>query len=232
MMEGKPQRDRSQVKRLAKRAVYDRAAINAILDEGLICHVGFVDDGQPFVIPTIHVRIGDTIYLHGSVASRMLQALASGAEACITVTLVDGLVLARSAFHHSMNYRSVVVFGRGTAVVGEQQKMEVLRCLSEHLIRGRWQEARSPNEKELKQTLVVAIDIDEASAKVRTGPPLDDEEDYAWNAWAGVLPLNLAAATPIADPRLSSDIAVPEYIREYAGPRPAPPSQLPASGSG
>lgn len=215
--------DRSQIKRLPKRAVYDRAAIDAILDEGLICHVGFVVDGQPFVIPTIHVRIGDCIYLHGSPASRMLQTLSQGAEACITVTLVDGLVLARSAFHHSMNYRSVVLFGKGSPVNDDGQKTEVLRCLAEHLIHGRWQEVRGPNPNELKQTLVVAIPIDEASAKVRTGPPLDDEEDYAWNVWAGVLPLRLTASTPIADPRLASEIAVPQYAVNYAGPRAAPP---------
>jgi nitroimidazol reductase NimA-like FMN-containing flavoprotein (pyridoxamine 5'-phosphate oxidase superfamily) len=221
-MENDGQGARSQVKRLAKRAVYDRAAINAILDEALICHVGFIVDGQPFVIPTIHVRIGDCIYLHGSPASRMLQTLAQGAEACITVTLVDGLVLARSAFHHSMNYRSVVLFGIGSAVVDEHKKNEVLRCLAEHLIAGRWQEVRAPNPTELKGTLVVSIPIDEASAKVRTGPPLDDEEDYALNVWAGVLPLRLTPSTPIADPRLPSGIEVPMYALDYAGPKPAP----------
>jgi nitroimidazol reductase NimA-like FMN-containing flavoprotein (pyridoxamine 5'-phosphate oxidase superfamily) len=226
MMENNSPGDRSQVKRLAKRAVYDRAAIDAILDEGLICHVGFVVDGQPFVIPTIHVRIGDTIYLHGSPASRMLQTLAQGAEACITVTLVDGLVLARSAFHHSMNYRSVVLFSRGAAVDDEGRKSEILRCLGEHLIRGRWQEVRGPNEKELKQTLVVAMPIDEASAKVRMGPPLDDEEDYALRVWAGVLPLKLTASTPIADPRLPPGMAVPRYAARYAGPKPAPLTRL------
>ncbi|HET6882736.1 MAG TPA: pyridoxamine 5'-phosphate oxidase family protein [Pirellulales bacterium] len=212
---------RSQVRRLAKRAVYDRAAIEAILDEGLICHVGFVADGQPFVIPTIHVRIGDSVYLHGSPASRMLQTLAAGGEACLTVTLVDGLVLARSAFHHSMNYRSVVLFGRGSPVEDERQKLDVLNCLSEHLIQGRWAEVRSPNPNELKGTLVVRIPIDEVSAKVRTGPPLDDEEDYALTVWAGVLPLRLAASLPVADPRLPADIPVPGYASDYRGPRPA-----------
>ena len=212
---------RSQIRRLPKRAVYDRAAIDAILDEGLICHVGFIDGGQPFVIPTIHVRIGDTLYLHGSPASRMLQTLAQGAEACITVTLVDGLVLARSAFHHSMNYRSVVLFGRGSPVDDESEKIEILRCLAEHLIRGRWQEVRVPSASELKGTLVVAIPIDEVSAKVRTGPPLDDEEDYALNVWAGVLPLRLAASPPIADPRLPPGIDAPKYALDYSGPRPA-----------
>jgi nitroimidazol reductase NimA-like FMN-containing flavoprotein (pyridoxamine 5'-phosphate oxidase superfamily) len=221
-MENSPVSDRSQVKRLAKRAVYDRATINAILDESHICHVGFVVDGQPFVIPTIHVRIDDHIYLHGSVASRMLQTLSHGAEACITATLIDGLVLARSAFHHSMNYRSVVLFGKGSPVEDERQKVEVLRSLSEHLIRGRWDEVREPNAKELKQTLVVRVAIDEASAKVRTGPPLDDEEDYALSVWAGVLPLRLAASAPIADPRLPAGVAVPGYASQYAGAKPAP----------
>jgi hypothetical protein len=221
-MASNAQGDRSQVKRLAKRAVYDRAAIDAILDEGLICHVGFAIDGQPFVIPTIHVRIGDSIYLHGSPASRMLQTLAQGAEACITVTLVDGLVLARSAFHHSMNYRSAVLFGKGSPVEGESEKSDILRCLAEHLIHGRWREVRSPSAAELKATLVVAIPIDEASAKVRTGPPLDDEEDYLLNVWAGVLPVRLTASTPIADPRLPPSIAAPQYATDYSGPGPAP----------
>ncbi|MGH7134696.1 MAG: pyridoxamine 5'-phosphate oxidase family protein [Pirellulales bacterium] len=211
---------RSEIRRLSKRAVYDRTAIDAILDEALICHVGFVVDGQPFVIPTIHVRIGDSIFLHGSPASRMLQTLAGGAEACLTVTLVDGLVLARSAFHHSMNYRSVVLFGKGSAVA-DAKKLDVLRCLSEHLIRGRWADVRAPNPSELKGTLVVEIPIDEASAKVRTGPPLDDEEDYALAVWAGVLPLRIAASTPLADPRLPDGFAVPNYAADYAGPQPA-----------
>ncbi|HWB12120.1 MAG TPA: pyridoxamine 5'-phosphate oxidase family protein [Pirellulales bacterium] len=219
-MESKATSDRSQVKRLTKRAVYDRATINAILDEAHICHVGFVVDGQPFVIPTIHVRIGDSIYLHGSPASRMLQTLSCGGEACISVTLVDGLVLARSAFHHSMNYRSVVLFGRGSPVDDETRKIEVLRSLSEHLIRGRWAEVREPNVKELRQTIVVQVAIDEASAKIRTGPPLDDEEDYALSVWAGVLPLRLSPAAPVADPRLPDGVAVPAYASHYAGAKP------------
>ncbi|HVX12217.1 MAG TPA: pyridoxamine 5'-phosphate oxidase family protein [Pirellulales bacterium] len=215
--------ERSQVKRLPKRANYDRAMIDAILDEALICHVGFVDEGQPFVIPTIHVRIGDAIYLHGSPASRMLQALARGGEACLSVALVDGLVLARSAFHHSMNYRSVVLFGRGAAVADENEKNEVLRCLTEHLVRGRWEEVRRPSPEELKRTLVVVIPIDEASAKVRTGPPLDDEEDYDLEVWAGVLPLRIAPSAPIADPRLPPGKTPPSYATDYTGPKTAPP---------
>lgn len=210
-------RSRSKIKRLPERAAYDRAMIDAILDEGLICHVGFIADGQPFVIPTIHVRIGDRVYLHGSPASRMLQTLARGGAACLSVTLVDGLVLARSAFHHSMNYRSVVLFGRGAAVEAEQ-KIAVLQALSEHLIRGRWSDVRGPSADELRRTLVVSIPIEEASAKVRTGPPADDEEDYELSVWAGVLPLRLAASAPIADPRLTAGIATPQYAVDYRGP--------------
>lgn len=210
--------DRSRVKRLPQRGVYDRAMINSILDSALICHVGFVADGQPYVIPTIHVRIGDCIYLHGSPASRMLRALAAGAAACITVTLVDGLVLARSAFHHSMNYRSVVLFGRGAAVDDDGRKNEILRLLAEHLVRGRWADARAPNSDELRRTLVVGIPIDEASAKMRSGPPLDDEEDYRVPAWAGVLPLRIAAGALVPDPRLAAGIAPPGYATGYTGP--------------
>lgn len=214
--------ERSQIRRLPQRAVYDRPAINAILDEALVCHVGFIDNGQPLVIPTIHVRIGDAIYLHGSPASRMMRSLAAGGEACITVTLVDGLVLARSAFHHSMNYRSVVLFGKGSAVDDASQKHAVLNCLAEHLIRGRWADARQPNADELRRTLVVRLPIDEASAKVRTGMPLDDEEDYALPIWAGVLPLRLTASPPLADPRLATGTPVPDYAVNYLGPQSAP----------
>jgi uncharacterized protein len=217
-----PRTERSTVKRLAKRGVYDEEAIYHILDEGLICHVGFVVEGQPFVIPTIYVRIDDSVYLHGSPNSRMLQALAGGAEACVTVTLVDGLVLARSAFHHSMNYRSVVLFGTGAAVEAPARKDAVLRCLSEHLIRGRWQEVRGPSANELKGTLVVGIPIREASAKVRTGPPLDDEEDYELPVWAGVLPLRMMAGVPIPDVRLTPCHGPPAYVTGYVGPVPAP----------
>ena len=217
-MTTRPENDRSQVKRLPQRAVYDWAAIDEIVDTAVICHVGFIDDGQPFVIPTIHVRLGDKIFLHGSPASRMLRTLGRGADACITVTHVDGLVLARSAFHHSMNYRSAVLFGKGATVDDEEQKLAVLRSLSERLVRGRWADVRPPSEEELRKTLVVSIAIDEASAKVRTGPPLDDEEDYAISVWAGVLPLRLTAAAPVADPRLAAGIALPQYITPYSGP--------------
>jgi nitroimidazol reductase NimA-like FMN-containing flavoprotein (pyridoxamine 5'-phosphate oxidase superfamily) len=206
---------RTEVRRLAKRAVYERETVYRILDEGLVCHVGFVADGKPVVIPTGYGRIGDTLYLHGSPASRMLGALGNGADVCLTVTLVDGLVLARSAFHHSMNYRSVVLFGRATLLEDPDAKREALRAFTEHVAPGRWQEVRPPSEKELKSTTVLAIPLEEVSAKVRTGPPLDDEEDYALPVWAGVLPLELTPGAPLADERLPKEIAAPEYVTRY-----------------
>jgi nitroimidazol reductase NimA-like FMN-containing flavoprotein (pyridoxamine 5'-phosphate oxidase superfamily) len=219
-----PPSDRTTVKRLPKRAAYDRDTIHAILDQGLVCHVAFTVNGQPTVIPTIYVRIGEVVYLHGSPASRMLQLVARGEEVCIAVTIVDGLVLARSAFHHSINYRSVVLFGRGSQVSEPERKNEVLRTLSDHIIAGRWDDVRLPSADELRKTLVVSIPLDEASAKVRTGPPLDDKEDYELPMWAGVLPLRLAAATPIPDPRLKPGIVPPAYITEYRGPKAGPTS--------
>lgn len=213
-----PPSDRATVKRLPKRAAYDRATIDAILDEGLICHVGIAVDGQPFVVPMIHVRVGDKVYLHGSPASRTLRAIAQGVEACVTVTLLDGLVLARSAFHHSMNYRSAVVFGTGFAVENPAEKTAALHALSEHVVVGRWADVRVPSERELRQTLVVCLPISEASAKVRTGPPLDDEEDYALPMWAGIVPLRLTAGAPIADARLKRGVQAPEYAVHYARP--------------
>ena len=214
-----PPSDRATVKRLPKRAAYDEATIHAILDEGLVCHVSFSVEGQPNVVPTIYVRMGESIYLHGSPASRMLQVLQRGEAVCISVTIVDGLVLARSAFHHSMNYRSVVLFGTGAEVCEPERKAEVLKALSEHLIPRRWDDVRSPSADELRRTLVVSIPIQEASAKVRTGPPLDDEPDYELTVWAGVLPLHLAAAMPIADPRLTPGIEPPMYATDYRGPQ-------------
>lgn len=190
--------DRTRVRRIPARAHYDRETIHAILDEALVCHVGFVVDGAPVVIPTIHWREGDTLYVHGSAASRMLRALKGGVEACVTVTLVDGLVLARSAFHHSMNYRSVVVFGTALEVTGEE-KVRSLERLVEHLHPGRSAEVRAPNEIEIKQTLVLALPLQEASAKIRTGGPVDDEEDYALPVWAGVVPLKLTRGEPVQD---------------------------------
>ncbi len=215
--------DRSRVRRLPARGVYDPASIHAILDEALICHVGFVVDGQPFVIPTIHVRIGENLFFHGSPASRMLKALAQGNEVCVAVTLVDGLVLARSAFHHSMNYRSVVVFGTARPVEGLDERRAVLHALSDHLIRGRWEEVRPPTTAELKQTLVLSLPINEASAKVRTGPPMDDEEDYGLPVWAGVLPLRLTPCSPLTDERVGAEMLPPGYVAGYAGPGPAHP---------
>lgn len=199
-----------------QRAVYDRATAYQILDEGFICHVGFVADGQPFVIPTSYGRKGDNLYIHGSAASRMLRKLGEGVPMCVTVTLLDGLVLARSVFNHSMNYRSVVILGTATAVEDPGEKIAALRALSDHILPGRWDEARQPNATELKATLVMRLPIEEFSAKVRQGPPLDDEEDYSFPTWAGVIPLNLVAGTPVNDPRLDSERAIPEYVKHYS----------------
>jgi len=210
-----PQTNRTNLKRLPKRGHFDRDTVYAILDEGFICHIGFVVDGQPFVIPTGYARVGDNLFIHGSQASRMLRTLSNGVDACVTVTLVDGLVLARSAFHHSINYRSVVVFGRATLVEDRAEKNSALFAFSEQVIRGRWNDVREPTESELKQTTVLRMPLTEASAKVRTGPPIDDEEDYAMSTWAGVIPLRLVAAEPIADPRLPVGIDVPGYAANY-----------------
>jgi uncharacterized protein len=204
---------RTQVKRRAQRGNYDRAVIHQILDEGLICHVGFVVDGQPFVIPTAYGRIDEQIYIHGSPMSRMLRSLQQGIEVCITVTLLDGLVLARSAFHHSMNYRSVVIFGKAIVVEAPAEKMTALKAFTEHIIRDRWAEVRPPTPPELAGTLVLALSLAEASAKIRTGPPVDDEADYALPVWAGELPLRVIAGAPVDDPRSTEGIAVPEYIQ-------------------
>ena len=210
-----PQTSRTNLKRLPKRGHFDRDTVYAILDEGFICHIGFVVDGQPFVIPTGYARVDDNLFVHGSQASRMLRTLANGVDACVTVTLVDGLVLARSAFHHSINYRSVVVFGRATLVEDREEKDSALFAFSEQVIRGRWNDVREPTESELKQTTVLRLPLTEASAKVRTGPPIDDEEDYSMSTWAGVIPLRLVAGEPIADPRLPAGIDVPNYAINY-----------------
>lgn len=206
---------RTQLRRLPKRGFHDTETINAILDAGFLAHVGFQVDGQPFVIPTLYGRDGEKLYLHGSAASRMLGELAEGVPTCVTVTLVDGLVLARSAFHHSMNYRSVVAFGTACKIDEEAQKRTALRIISEHLIRGRWEDVREPNAKELKATSVVEFQIEEASAKVRQGPPLDDEEDYSLPTWAGVLPVRLTAGAPTPDSRLAPDTAIPRYVADF-----------------
>ena len=217
-MERLAQTERTTLKRLPKRAEYDRARVYEILDEAFICHVGFVVDDHPFVIPTGYARMGDCLYIHGSAASRMLRAVGQGIEVCVTVTLLDGLVLARSAFHHSVNYRSVVVFGRATVVEEAEEKMEALRAFTEHVVPGRWAEVRWPNESEMKATTVLALPLVEASAKIRTGPPIDDEEDHEINVWAGVLPLRLVADDAIKDDRLRSGISLPDYVRQYRRP--------------
>ncbi|MDT5271054.1 MAG: uncharacterized protein QOH49_3240 [Acidobacteriota bacterium] len=206
---------RTTLKRLPKRGSFERETVYGILDEGFVCHVGFVVEGQPVVIPTAYGRVGDVLYIHGARASRMQKALAAGADVCITVTLVDGLVLARSAFHHSMNYRSVVVFGRAHVVESEEEKNAALEAFTEHVMPGRWADVRWPNAQELAATTVLAIQLSEASAKIRTGPPIDDEEDYALAVWAGVLPLGVEPGVPEADPRLHAETPVPGYIEEF-----------------
>jgi nitroimidazol reductase NimA-like FMN-containing flavoprotein (pyridoxamine 5'-phosphate oxidase superfamily) len=190
---------RTKLRRLPKRGAHDRPTIDAILDEALIGHLGFVHDGRPAVIPTIQARVGDEVYVHGSSASRALRTLAGGVEACLTVTLIDGLVLARSAFHHSMNYRSVVLYGTARPLTEPEERERALEAFTEKLLPGRWAEVRWPNRKELKATSVLALPIAEGSAKVRTGPPVDDEEDYALDVWAGVIPLRLERGAPIPD---------------------------------
>ena len=210
---------RTRVVREPHRGVYDREAVYRILDEGFLCHIGFAVDGQPFVIPTSYGRHGDSLYIHGSAASRMLRQMKNGITICITVTLLDGLVLARSVFNHSMNYRSVVILGKATLVDDPQEKLAALRILSEHILPGRWDDSRQPNDRELKQTSVLRVPIDEFSAKVRTGPPIDDEEDYAFPTWAGVLPLEMKAGAPIDDARLLPGKEVPDYAKHYSRKR-------------
>jgi len=207
---------RTRVVREPQRAVYDRATIYDILDEGFICHVGFAIDGQPHVIPTSYGRKDDMLYIHGSAASRMLRHSNSGVPVCVTVTLLDGLVLARSIFNHSMNYRSVVVLGTAVAIEGLDEKLDDLHALSEHILSGRWKDARQPNEQELKATTVLRLPIEEFSAKVRQGQPVDDEEDYSFSTWAGVIPLDMVAATPLSDSRLLEGISLPEYAKKYS----------------
>ena len=207
--------DRTQVKRLPKRGAYDRVTVFKILDEAFVCHVGFVVEGQPYVIPTNFGRAGDTLYLHGSAASRMLRTLSEGIPVCVTVTLVDGLVLARSAFHHSANYRSVVVLGTARLVSDPAEKMEALRLFTEHIMKGRWDDIRQPTDQEMKGTTVLAVPLEEVSAKIRTGGPIDDEEDYALPMWAGVLPLPVTPAAPIPDARLNPGTQIPAYMRGY-----------------
>jgi uncharacterized protein len=207
--------ERVRVARLPKRGDYSQETIYGILDAGFLCHAGFVVDGQPYVIPTGYGRAGDVLYLHGSAASRMLRTLAGGVDVCVTVTLLDGIVLARSAFHHSMNYRSVVILGKAVLIEGEDEKASALRVISEQIVAGRWDDVRKPTAQELKATAVLRLPIAEASAKIRTGPPLDDEEDYALDVWAGVLPLALRAGEPVADARLVPGAKVPDYLAKF-----------------
>ena len=206
--------ERTRVVREPQRGVYDRDAVNKILDEGLICHIGFVVEGQPYVIPTLYGRSGDALYIHGSVASRMLRNLEQGIPVSVTVTLLDGLVLARSVFNHSMNYRSVVILGAATLVDDPGEKVAALRAISEHILPHRWDDSRPPDEKELKVTSVLKIPIEEFSGKMRVGPPMDDEKDYSFPTWAGVIPLEMKPGAPIADKRCQREF--PEYLRNYS----------------
>lgn len=211
--------DRTKVRRMPARAAYEREAIEAILDEALVAHLGFAQDGQPYVIPTLHARVGDVLYVHGSAASRTLRELADGVPVCLTATLLDGLVLARSTVHHSVNYRSVVVLGTATPVEDPDERMRALEAFTERLIPGRWSEARPPDAKELKGVGVLAMRLDEASAKVRSGPPLDDSDDYALPVWAGVIPLELVCREPVPDPRLGAGIEPSIVVSEWRPPR-------------
>jgi uncharacterized protein len=209
---------RVAVRRHPERGVYERDAIDAILDEAVFCHVGFVVDRQPFVIPTIHARVGDLLYLHGSPASRMLRALASGVEICVTATVLDGVVLARAVFNHSLNYRSAVVLGRARPVEAREEKLAALAAIVEHVVAGRSRDARPPNAKELAGTKVLALPLDEASAKVRSGPPKDFDADVALRIWAGVIPLRIVAGEPLMDERVPDGVAVPGYVSGYRRP--------------
>ena len=204
--------DRTQVKRAPKRGQYDFETIAQILDEGLVCQVGFVVEGRPIIIPTAYGRIGDKVYIHGANASRMLKSLLTGIDVCFTVTLLDGLVLARSAYHHSMNYRSVVLFGQAANVTGRDEKMTALKAFTEHVMKGRWEDVRSPNPQELAATSVLSLPITEASAKIRTGPPIDAEADYALPIWAGVLPLSQGVGPIETDPKMTAEIAIPDNV--------------------
>jgi nitroimidazol reductase NimA-like FMN-containing flavoprotein (pyridoxamine 5'-phosphate oxidase superfamily) len=210
--------ERTRLRRLPERGTYDRATVHAILDEGFVCHLGFVVDGQPYVIPTGYARVGETLYLHGSTGSRL--GLRPGMDVCVTVTLVDGLVLARSAFHHSMNYRSVMAIGRTRAIGDLEEKEAALRALVEHIVPGRSDEVRGGDRRELSATAVLALPLAEVSAKVRTGPPQDDEPDYDLPIWAGVLPLALTPGAPAPDPVLDPSIPVPGHVAAWSRPTP------------
>jgi uncharacterized protein len=210
-----PKTSRNKVKRHPERGAYDASVIYPIIDEALICHVGFIQDNQPFVIPTLHARQGDAILLHGAKGSRLLRHIEAGGEVCITITLLDGIVLARSVFSHSINYRSAVLFGKGQVILDDDMCMQALETFTERLIPGRWRDARPPSAVELKQTTIVAVPIESASAKIRSGPPKDNQDDLDLPVWAGVLPLHQVCGVAIADPQLRAGIEVPAYIRSY-----------------
>ncbi|MEQ1606097.1 MAG: pyridoxamine 5'-phosphate oxidase family protein [Pyrinomonadaceae bacterium] len=210
-----PETPKTRLKRIPKRGHFERETINSILDDAFICHVGFTVEGQPYVIPTGYGRIGDNLYIHGSAASRMLRNLSGGMDVCVTITILDGLVLARSAFHHSMNYRSVVILGKAELVTDADEKNKALFAISEQIIPGRWAEVRPPTELELKATSVLRLPITEASAKIRTGPPVDDDKDYALDVWAGVLPMSLETGEPITDERSKPGIGIPNPVTNY-----------------
>lgn len=214
-MTSEPSSERTRLRRLPERGKHDRATIDAIIDEALICHVAFSTDDGPVVIPTIHAREGDTLYLHGSAASRMLRIIREGEPICVNMTIIDGLVMARSLFNHSMNYRSVILFGTAREITDPDEKLASMRLVSEHMSPGRWNDARRPNDKELRATMMVAIPLDEASAKVRTGPPGDNDEDYDLDVWAGVIPVELTFGEPQPDPRLRDGIEVPKYLQGF-----------------
>jgi nitroimidazol reductase NimA-like FMN-containing flavoprotein (pyridoxamine 5'-phosphate oxidase superfamily) len=207
---------RTKLKRLPARGSFEREAIYSILDEAFICHVGFTVDGQPFVVPTSYARVAGNLFIHGSAASRMMRTMARETDVCVTVTLIDGLVLARSAFHHSMNYRSVMILGRAKLIDDEAEKLNALKAFTEHIIPNRWSEIRPPTVNELKATVVLALPLEEASAKIRTGDPKDDEEDYALDIWAGVIPLYLTAGQPIGDRRLRTGVEAPPSVTNYS----------------
>jgi len=208
--------ERTRVVREPQRGIYDRETIYKILDEGMVCHVGFSLENQPYVIPTLYARVGEAIYFHGSAASRMLRNVSAGVRVGVTVTLTDGIVLARSVFNHSMNYRSVVALGTASLVDEPDEKTEALRAFTEKLLPGRWNDARQPNEKELKATSILRLPLTEVSAKIRTGPPEDDAADYQLAVWAGIIPLRTVAGPPIRDERCDIGIAVPSYVAHYA----------------
>ncbi len=211
--------ERTNIKRLPKRAVYDTGTINSILDEAFICQLGFKIKEQVYVIPTAYGRKDDFLLIHGSQKSRMLNSIKNGEDVCISVTLTDGIVLARSAFHHSVNYRSVIIFSKGEEIIGPGEKTEALKVIIDHIMPGRWEDVRQPNKKELKATSVFKFKIDEASAKIRTGPPIDDEEDLGLDVWAGILPLRVTVEEPVNDTLLSEDILIPDYINDYKIPK-------------